>query len=269
MMKMRIGFLAAAVVVVGLGCGTAQKIPSRSRGPYDIDKYVKETPSQAIRAITSSFPSLKPLNPRETPSLHLCGHYGAEGGLAGEEFVLFPDHGFIYLEWSDISPMEILDQGTWRARGTHVELVSSEAISKKDHPKRTDVFLFASPTEEGAARLYWFTRGSRFYFSTYSFIRRQLKKEMYKEDDLRRSLLVGVKKKILSEPVWSEVAERLLFRNEHRITDRRKLGRLTRPIPKDIGWQEVKKTLQHQYIDPLSHREFLRDYYEKGGPRSR
>jgi hypothetical protein len=54
----------------------------------------------------------------------LSGHYTDSGGLSGDDLYLFPDKTYIYMEWADILPRTIRDQGAWEYQDSFITLYS-------------------------------------------------------------------------------------------------------------------------------------------------
>ena len=77
---------------------------------------MRRSPAETLQAIQSVVPSAHSLPQDARIEDLLCGHYERHGGLAGSEIYVFPDNTYVYVEWADILPRTIFDQGTWDYR---------------------------------------------------------------------------------------------------------------------------------------------------------
>jgi hypothetical protein len=97
----------------------------------------------------------------------ISGHYSSPGPtvvkriggvLSGDELYLFPDGTYIYMEWSDVSPMGIRDKGTWHYSENVVRLTSDkdikwdpgvdrELVAFRRASVKDEVFLMGSPRD--------------------------------------------------------------------------------------------------------------------------
>ena len=77
---------------------------------------MRRSPAETFQAIQSVVPSAHGLPEDARIEDVLCGHYDRSGDLAGSEIYVFPDNTYVYVEWADILPLTILDQGTWNYR---------------------------------------------------------------------------------------------------------------------------------------------------------
>jgi hypothetical protein len=105
-----------AILLISAYCFS--RAPKREEGNNQRRKPPAMTRSaeEVFRAVHSLVPSARRLPQDVKGGDVLCGHYDDDLlgiGLAGAEVYLFPDKTYICLEWADISPRTICDQGTW------------------------------------------------------------------------------------------------------------------------------------------------------------
>ena len=93
-----------------------QRMGARGRDRPATGRPMRRSPAETLQAIQSVVPSAHGLPEAARIEDVLCGHYDRSGDLAGSEIYVFPDNTYVYVEWADILPLTILDQGTWNYR---------------------------------------------------------------------------------------------------------------------------------------------------------
>lgn len=127
-----IGCYAALLVLLLISAFCFYKAPKREEetSQRDEPKAMRHSAEEIIRAVQSLAPSTRRLPQDVWIEDMLSGHYVNDMlGLAGTEIYLFPDQTYIWLDWADISPRTICDQGTWVYRDGVVALFTDRTVS--------------------------------------------------------------------------------------------------------------------------------------------
>jgi hypothetical protein len=126
------GCHAALLVLLVISAFCFYKGPKRDEGKSQRDEPPAMTHSaeEIIQAVQSLVPSARRLPQDVRIEDILSGHYVKNMlGLTGTEVYLFPDQTYIWLDWDDISPRTIFDQGTWVYRDGVVALLTDRTVS--------------------------------------------------------------------------------------------------------------------------------------------
>ncbi len=89
------------------------------------------------------------------PASAIAGHYSSHpkelgrSALSGNDFYLFPDGSYLYLEWGDVEPRTVRDKGTWTFSSGELQLKSDPDVTWDPGAGRTYLVVHreSKPTE--------------------------------------------------------------------------------------------------------------------------
>lgn len=133
---MKLLFIAASVVP--LFASTSQHAQSVSSAVES------DEPTRILQEVRRFAPRISAPESESEAMGFLPAHYSnissetqrrAGPALSGEDYYLFPDHSYFYIQWADIMQPTIYDRGIWLFQKGFVELQSDHTLQQKELPR--------------------------------------------------------------------------------------------------------------------------------------